>query len=431
MGVGQLGRMAAAAVEAAAIPVSHHVTSETTSRQSHHFESRDGDEFNVNLVCVNADELPRFANQVGREFFDAHYTIGYWAWELPVFPSRFASAFDYVDEIWGCSSFTAHAISSATSKPVFAFAPPILPPTTAPPFDRAVLGIPDGPMFLFCFDMLSVMERKNPIGLVDAFTRAFAPGEGPVLVIKVMNGERSISELERLRVHASGRPDVVVIDRYLDYADTTALMAACDCYASLHRSEGFGLTMAEAMALGKPVVATGFSGNMDFMTDRTAFLVPWSEAEVPAGCDPYPPGAPWAQPDIDGAAELLKYVVEHPDSAAAVATRARDAILTEHSASAKAPFVQHRFAEAQRVLRVRRRKQRVRAVVPRQLLTLRRNTRRVPHVAGQPGSSSSDDPVVVQYKPGDVRTTWPDAVLDRLNKPSVLEPVDPDAGRTS
>ena len=103
---------------------------------------------------------------------------------------------------------------------------PSMAPDPPPTIDRAALGIPDGPMFLFCFDLLSVMERKNPLGLIDAFTRAFAPGEGPVLVLKTVNGARKVGDMERLRLAAAPRPDVVVLDRYLDYGHTTGLMAA-------------------------------------------------------------------------------------------------------------------------------------------------------------------------------------------------------------
>jgi len=420
MGVGQLGRLAGAAVEAAGIAVSHHVDRRTTSRQHHPFVPAVDDDMNVNLICVNADELPGFAARVGPGFFESRYTIGLWAWEVSAFPQRYAAAFDYVDEIWGCSSFTRDAIAAVSPKPVFAFAPPILAPEPSPDFDRAAFGLPAGPLFLFCFDMLSIMERKNPLGLIDAFARAFAPGEGPVLVVKTVNGGRRVADMERLRLAAAERPDVIVLDLYLDYAQTTALMAACDCYVSLHRSEGLGLTMAEAMALGKPVVATGYSGNLDFMTKETAFLVPWSESAVPKGCDPYPRGSPWAQPDVEAAAGLLRHVFEHPAEAAEVGQRARQSILSEHGPSARASFVAERFAAAQATMRARRRRRWARKVVPGRLAPF---VRRLVH-RGAPRADETDNPTRTDEAAGLPdggtlpRAVWSHDMIERLANPS-------------
>ncbi len=113
--------------------------------------------------------------------------------------------------------------------------------------------------------------------------------------------------------------------------DKDALMAACDCYVSLHRSEGLGLTLAEAMGLGKPVIATGYSGNLMFMDEDTSYLVRHDPGVVPAGCEPYPPGIEWAEPDLDHAAQLMRLVFERPLEAEAVGRRAREAILTRHT----------------------------------------------------------------------------------------------------
>ena len=127
-------------------------------------------------------------------------------------------------------------------------------------------ALPDGFLFLFVFDFFSVLERKNPLGLIDAFARAFRAGEGPTLVIKTINGDRKLHDLEKLRAAAEGRQDILVIDDYYSAEEKNSLLGLCDCYVSLHRSEGLGLTMAEAMGLEKPVIATGYSGNLDFMT---------------------------------------------------------------------------------------------------------------------------------------------------------------------
>ena len=352
LGVGQGARLLAEALDTTDIPYATLVNTTTASRQDHAFEGTANEgrrDFNVNIVCVNADQLPVFAGEVGPSFFAGRYTIGQWAWELEDFPEQFRGAFDLVDEVWAISEFTRAAIAAATSKPVFAVPLPIVPPRVPPSVDRTALGLPeDRTLFLFCFDLLSVLERKNPLGLVEAYTRAFEPDGGATLVLKVINGNLRVPDLERLKLAIADRPDILLIDRYLDTSTLAALMNVADCYVSLHRSEGFGITMAEAMALGKPVIATAYSGNLDFMTADTAYLVGWSEGAVPAGCSPYPQGARWAEPDLDDAARLMRYVHEHPGEAKDVGRRAQQSVATSHSTDQRARFVRQRFDAIQR-----------------------------------------------------------------------------------
>ena len=352
LGVGQGARLLAETLDTTKIPYATLVNTTTTSRQNHDFEGNANEgrrDFDVNIVCVNADQLPVFASQVGPGFFAGRYTIGQWAWELDFFPEQFHGALDLVDEVWAVSEFTRDAIASVTSKPVFAVPHPIVAPPVPPSIDRAALALPeDRTLFLFCFDLLSVLERKNPLGLVDAYTRAFEAEDGAALVLKVINGDQRVPDLERLRLAVADRPDILLIEGYLDADQLAALVNVADCYVSLHRSEGFGLTMAEAMALGKPVIATAYSGNLDFMSADTAYLVGWSEATVPAGCSPYPQGAMWADPDLDEAARLMRYVREHPAEAREVGRRAQHAVTTSHSTDQRARFVRQRFDDIQR-----------------------------------------------------------------------------------
>jgi len=347
LGVGQGARLLASALEASEIPYITLVNTATESRQQHDFIDRQpesGYKFDVNIVCINADQLPAFALEAGPAFFADHYTIGQWAWELEEFPEHQHAAFELVDEVWAISEFTRSSIAAATTKPVFALPHPIVAPIVPVGIGRRELGIPeDRSVFLFCFDFLSVLERKNPLGLVDAYRRAFAADDGALLVLKVVNGDKRVPDLEALRLAVADRADITVIDEYYDAKQLAALMNAADCYVSLHRSEGFGLTMAESMALGKPVIATAYSGNMDFMSPETAYLVGWSKGTVPPDCAPYPAGATWAEPNLDEAARLLRRVFEHPDEAAEVGRRARMAVETRHGPEQRAAFVRERF----------------------------------------------------------------------------------------
>jgi glycosyltransferase involved in cell wall biosynthesis len=186
-------------------------------------------------------------------------------------------------------------------------------------------------MFLFTFDFLSVLKRKNAMGLIDAFSLAFSPNEGPILFLKTINGDKRIRELEKLRWHARNRSDVFIIDTYLENEQTAALMNDADCYVSLHRSEGLGLTMAEAMLLGKPVIATAYSGNMDFMKEDTALLVPWLRTKVGTDGEGYPANCEGAEPNLAKAAEYMRQVFDDPNFGESMGMRAQADLLSRFS----------------------------------------------------------------------------------------------------
>jgi hypothetical protein len=142
-------------------------------------------------------------------------------------------------------------------------------------------------------------------------------------MLKTINGPHRREAERELREAIGDRPDIDVVDGYLEPLEKAALLARADCYVSLHRSEGFGLTLAESMALGTPVIATGYSGNTDFMTDQNSYLVDWSPSRVGPGDQIYPADGSWAEPDLDHASETMRRVWERPDEAAARVKRAR------------------------------------------------------------------------------------------------------------
>ena len=350
VGVGEAARLLTTAIEAGDIPHSTLTYDATLSRKAHEFLER-GDRkapHDINIVCVNADQTPTFAKEAGRGFYQGRHTAGYWFWELEHFPATMHAAFDFVDEVWTASRFVASGIRAIGRRPVFTIPLPIPVPRCSPNVTRSSLGLPAGFMFLFMFDLFSVLERKNPIGLIAAFERAFRPGEGPFLVIKTINGDLRLNDLERVRARAAGRPDIIIVDEYYSAEQKNALLGLCDCYVSLHRSEGLGLTMAEAMGLGKPVIATGYSGNLDFMTPSNSFLVDYVKSAVPAGCGPYPEGSQWAEPDIDQAAEYMRRVYEAREEAAGKARQAREDILTKHTIGATAGALNQRLDDIRR-----------------------------------------------------------------------------------
>ena len=343
LGVGEAARLLLAAFQEAAIPFNTVSYDRTANRQEHPFsDAQVGTVSDINVVCVNAAELPAFAEQMGPDFFNGRYTIGVWFWEVDEFPQALHAAFNYVDEIWVASEFVRRALLKVSPKPVVKIELPIAIPERLP--QPAVTKLPNGFVFLFSFDFLSVLERKNPAGLIEAFKRAFRPEEGAVLVLKTINGDQRVREMEKVRFAAHGRPDIHLSDGYLSATEKQGLVELCDCYISLHRSEGFGLTMAEAMAIGKPVIATAYSGNLEFMTAQNSYLCGFVEREVGAECEPYPPSAHWADPDLDHAASLMRQVFEDRVEAAARGRGAAEDIARHHSPATAGAFVQQRIA---------------------------------------------------------------------------------------
>ena len=323
LGLGAAARGYVQALAAAGVPVS------TVSVPLHHLElpvelaaeyGRHGFEDLVHegahgfeIVAVNAEELPDLVERLGEDYFDGP-RIGIWGWETDTIPPRWRRAFALVDEIWVYSRFMAENIGAVAPVPVIALPPPVQRPPDPP--EPLRLGVPEGFLFLFVFDYLSTVQRKNPVGLIEAFRLAFAPGEGPQLLIKTINAPlRPLAEEEVLWA-AHGREDIHVIDRSLTGQELHALMAACDCYVSLHRSEGFGLTMAEAMAIGKPVIGTGYSGNVDFMNADNSYLIDYTVGRVGPDCEIYPPEGEWADPSVEHAAQLMRSVHDDRQEAA-------------------------------------------------------------------------------------------------------------------
>jgi glycosyltransferase involved in cell wall biosynthesis len=349
-GHGEAGRRILAGIERAGLPHATITIKTPHHREKHPFTGRgDRPVYPVNVVCLNPEHMLEFAQRGGAALFLDRYTVGVWCWEASRLPDSFQPAFDLVDEIWIASEYGAEIVGEATDKPVQVFPMPV---EVAPPprRGRRELGLPDDRfVFLFAFDFFSTLERKNPFGLIDAFSRAFAPDEGPILFIKTINGRKQPGELRRLEQAAADRPDITIVDEYVSGDDMRALVAAADCFVSLHRSEGFGFSLAEAMAYEKPVIATGYSGNLTFMDETNSYLVAYGLTPVPPGIANYPAGALWADADLDDAAAAMRHVVEHPDEARERGRRGRETIVREHSLDTTARFVADRVAAIARL----------------------------------------------------------------------------------
>lgn len=303
--------------------------------------------YDFNLICVNADMLPVVATALGPRFFEARHSVGFWFWEVSHFPEAWRKSFDYVDEVWVASEHVAESLRRLSPKPVSTMRLPVVP-GTPDEVSRAELGLPEGFCFLFVFDYRSVFRRKNPLGLVEAFCRAFEPGSGPSLVIKSICGDEFPAERQALADAVAGRPEIHLIEDTVSIGAKNAMIAGCDCYVSLHRSEGFGLTMAEAMYFGRPVIATAYSGNLDFMSEENSFLVPHTMVEIGPGANPYPADKEWAEPDLDRAAELMRQVYENPEPAVQRGRRGASDIRRTHSPEAAGEAIKRSMEQIRR-----------------------------------------------------------------------------------
>jgi glycosyltransferase involved in cell wall biosynthesis len=333
LGIGEAARGLISALDAVRVPVLPiHGTWRPSSRQEHAFAILDTEAaaFPINIVCVNADVLSSWATGAGEDFFSNRYTVGFWWWEVLDFPEEWLDAFDLVDEVWVATQHVADAIASVSSVPVTRVAMPVSVPAFIQ-HSRRELGLPEGFLFLFLFDHHSVFERKNPLDVIEAFKRAFPPGSGASLVIKSINHELHPHAHEQLLVSAAEHPNVQIIDRYVSALEKNSMIASADCYVSLHRAEGFGLTMAEAMLLGKPVIATRYGGNLDFMTDRDSWLVNCEMTPIGPGQAPYPAEGEWASPDVEQAARHMREVFAGGPAATARAALGAESLRTRNS----------------------------------------------------------------------------------------------------
>ncbi len=250
------------------------------------------------------------------------YRIAVWYWELETAPPEWARHAALLNEVWAPTTFIHRALSRIMPIPVTPMLPGMEPPV-APDLPRTHFGLdPAKFLFLFVFDMNSVMERKNPLATISAFRQAFAGSQDVQLAIKVSRGGADPESLALLQ-QACDEAGAVLIDGLMSREESYGLLNVCDAYVSMHRSEGFGLTMAEAMYFGKPVVATAYSGNLDFMSPENSLLIPYEMTPLTRDYAVYRQGSLWADPSVSAAAEAMRRLVDQPALARTLGERGR------------------------------------------------------------------------------------------------------------
>ena len=281
------------------------------------------------IAHMNPPELIRLLFMLRRSRNTARYRIGYWAWELDRLPANWARAAEALNEVWTPSRFVQDAVR-ASLPPQRHDDVKVLPH----PIEPKAVGDPPGVDFpadtvtvLVMADFRSTSLRKNPIGAIQAFRRAFPePRKGVRLICKLLAVDSAQRDYQAVLAETAGRDDIQFLERHMTDAEVLGLIQRCDVLLSLHRSEGYGLPMAEAMRLGRCVVATAWSGNMDFMDSNSAILIPYRLAPV-GNEGPYGGlGCEWAEPDIDSAADVLRDLVASPEARARLGEAARKRI---------------------------------------------------------------------------------------------------------
>lgn len=312
-----------------------HANLDAASAGSYERYFTDTPPYNRHLMFVNGDamhymhQLFPFLKEKGR------WLSAVWWWEFDTGYEESSEGFKYVDEVIVFSEYV-HSLMTA-------FAPPHIPVRRLPfPFHRnwqitkhpkdikAKLGLKNNEtIFLFTFDFFSSYHRKNPEGVIHAFAHAFAGKPGVKLILKCLNGFRYPAKMEFLRNLCKSlgiQSSVIILDVNLSRNEFISLLNTADCYVSLHRGEGFGQGMAEAMALGKPVIATNYSGNTEFMNKDNSLLVRYSI--IPANDDflVYKNVRHWADADIEHAAEHMRFVHENRQEAQLLGQKAQQHI---------------------------------------------------------------------------------------------------------
>lgn len=304
----------------------------------------DGD---VNLVHMNGDTLPVMVAHGGDELFRDKYNIAVWYWELPTLRPEWQVSMKYFHEFWAPTPFIYRMLRQSTAKPVHLL-PPYLAYLTG--LERHHASDSGETTFVYCFDANSILERKNPSALLDAFLRAFPKGSSANvrLTFKITYPNRKVPEVDYLYRTAEKDNRIRIIDHLLTDAELHSLISSASAYVSPHRSEGLGLTVIEAMGAGVPVISTAFGGVDAFVDPASAYPVDYRLIELEDDYVPYPRGFVWADPDGDSIAEQLLEVYRNPAEADRRALVAQKTVLDYFCA----PSLIERYREALRRITV-------------------------------------------------------------------------------
>jgi len=302
--------------------------------------------YRVNLLQQNADMLTRFVRCYGADLLNGCYNVAYWLWELPSFRGDWRHLYNHADEIWTPSEFCREVLQQATLLPVTCIPLVVEGLEKKIAWSREHFQFPSGAfVFGFIFDIASYMERKNPLCLVDAFRREFGDSPDVLLCLKYYNRSHDKTNLRLLEEAIGGALNIRAYGDLMNERELVSFENALDCVVSPHRSEGFGLTLAEAMYLGKPVIATRYSGNLDFMRDANSYPIDCTLTSLRRDVGPYRAGNVWAEPSVAHLRRLLREVFEDAEGRRRKAEKAAEDIRSQYSAAAVGRAMTRRLDE--------------------------------------------------------------------------------------
>ncbi len=302
--------------------------------------------YNVSVFNINADQMPVAFEHLPKDAWSG-YRIGIWYWELTKFPKQWMRAFDLVDEIWAPTRFIQENLKKVTDIPVLYMPPGIRRNDIKPNYNRDYFGLPEHAfLFLNYFDALSYSSRKNPEAAIKAFKESFQHDDNSVgMVIKLNNVKNDSESLGQLREYIGDYQNIYILSKTYTRDEINALIFCCDVSVSLHRSEGLGLLCEESMYYGKPVIATNWSGNTDFMTETTACLVDYTLVPIGDYYGTNEPDQKWAEADVKQASEYMKKLYSDREYCKELGKRARDYIRKEFSPEICSERMKDRFNE--------------------------------------------------------------------------------------
>jgi len=348
MGLGQSCRLVAGGLETAGIPFTVYNYEQASimryNDQTWAHKITNTTPYNINLFHLNPYEMPSAFLNIGRGVWRKRYNIAFWLWELEEFPAEWEEAFKLVDEVWAPSEFTSNCVRKVTDKPVHTM-PYALRAPECGEYRRRHFELPENlTLFLCMYDCNSTMARKNPIGAVKAFKKAFGRDNVNVgIIVKVNNAKDS--DIVQIKTELDGYPGVYIFSEVMDKVKVNGLIACADVLISLHRAEGFGLVPAEAMFLGTPVVSTNWSSTTEFMNHDVTCLVDYEFVEIKESDGPYPSGSRWAEPNINQAADYLKKLYDDEEYRNNLAKKAKQYIEGKFAPESMALLLSKRIAE--------------------------------------------------------------------------------------
>lgn len=327
-GISEATRLNASALEAIGIKVNRiNYSSETFERIDPGSEASSS----INVFHININFINNFFSKNQDLNLKDHYNIIYWAWEFPEVSDKVAEILNVFDELWVPSDFCVNIFTKYTGIPVIRFSHPIQKLAESKDFELSQYHISsDSKIYLTIFDSLSTTIRKNPEATLEAFTTVFKEDKNSVLIVKTHNLERSKDAQKALEAY-NNIPNVIIINEHFSKEKLHSLIQQSDVLISLHGSEGFGLTMAEAMAYGKIVVGTGYSGNLDFMNVNNSFLIQYDFIKTSNTKGLIDEGLTLARPSLKDAVEKLQYIKNNFDSLTSMRENAKSQIAENFS----------------------------------------------------------------------------------------------------